>query len=138
VVQDTFWSAWRNAASYQPARGSLPAWLCGIARNRAIDIWRRRRGQPAAANDGELEIAPDPRADVAETAWATTRQTRVRAALEVLPEAQRRIIELAYFRGLTRQEIAAATGEPLGTVHTRARLALQKLRDALRGQGLEE
>jgi RNA polymerase sigma-70 factor (ECF subfamily) len=138
VVQETFWRAWRHAASFRAARGSPIAWLCSIARNLAIDLWRRRQAGPRPDDEAALDMAPDPAADVAEAAWTAARSASVRAALRSLPEAQRRVIELAYFRGLTRQEIATVTGEPLGTIHTRARLALQKLREALQNQGLDD
>lgn len=137
IVQETFWRAWRGAATFRPERGGVPGWLFGIARNLAIDLWRQRQARPptAPADPGGLALdqLADPDADVVEATWASDRHAQVRAALSALPEAQRRVIELAYFKGLTRQEIATATGEPLGTVHTRARLALQKLREALQG-----
>ena len=142
VVQETFWRAWRGAESFQAGRGSFTVWLFGIARNVAIDLWRRRqvRPQPALnpADEEQIEGAPDPEADVAESARVRARHRQVRAAVASLPAAQRQVIELAYFAGLTRQEIAEATGEPLGTVHTRARLALQKLRETLQAQGFDE
>jgi RNA polymerase sigma-70 factor (ECF subfamily) len=142
VVQETFWRAWRSAGTFQAQRGTFAGWLFGIARNLVIDLCRRRSVRPRPALDEaeaeRIARAPDPEADVAESAWAAIRRIRVRAALAELPPAQRRVIELAYFGGLTRQEIAEATGEPLGTVHTRARLALQKLREMLRAQGIED
>lgn len=142
VVQETFWRAWRSADSFRAGRGPFPGWLFGIARNLAIDLWRRRKTRPQPALDGDgdpqIERLPDPESDVAEMAWLSVKQTQVRAALAGLPDAQRQVIELAYFNGLTRQEIAEATGEPLGTIHTRARLGLQKLRESLRTQGLDD
>ena len=142
VVQETFWRVWRGADSYRAARGTFAGWLFGIARNLVVDSIRRRtvRPQPALTDEDaqRVERAADPSADVAEAAWTAIRGERVRAALRLLPPAQRRVIELAYFGGLTRQEIAEATGEPLGTIHTRARLALQKLREALNAQGFED
>ena len=142
VVQETFWRVWRSAGSFRSQRGTVAAWLFGIARNFIIDVCRRRRVRPQAALDDDaaqrIEGAPDPDADVAESARLAIRHAQVRAALSALPDAQRRVIELAYFGGMTRQEIADATGEPLGTIHTRARLALQKLREALQAQGFED
>jgi len=142
VVQETFWRVWRSAGSFRSQRGTAAAWLFGIARNFIIDVCRRRRVRPQPVLDDEaaqrIEGAPDPDADVAESARLAIRHAQVRAALSALPAAQRRVIELAYFGGMTRQEIAAATGEPLGTIHTRARLALQKLREALQAQGFED
>jgi RNA polymerase sigma-70 factor (ECF subfamily) len=142
VVQETFWRVWRNADSFRAQRGSFPAWLFGIARNLTIDMCRRRKVRPQPARDDaeeqKIDRAPDPDVDVAESAWTAIKHTQVRTAMDVLPPAQRRVIELAYFGGLTRQEIAEATGEPLGTIHTRARLALQKLRETLQAQGFED
>jgi RNA polymerase sigma-70 factor (ECF subfamily) len=116
--------------------------LFGIARNQVIDLCRRRKVRPQPivedAEDGRADRAPDPDADVAESAWTAIKHTQVRAAMADLPPAQRRVIELAYFGGMTRQEIAGVTGEPLGTIHTRARLALQKLRETLQAQGFED
>jgi len=142
VVQETFWRAWRKADSFHAGRGSFPGWLFGIARNLSIDLWRRRKTRPQPAFDGDdeqqIDRVPDPEADVAELAWLVAKRSQVRAAMADLPPAQRRVIELAYFHGLTRQEIAEATGEPLGTVHTRARLGLQKLRESLRARGFDD
>ena len=142
VVQETFWRAWRNAASFQEQRGAFAGWLLGIARNQAIDFCRRRRVRPQVlldeADESPLEHMPDRSTDVAESAWTAIKHQQVYAALSDLPSDQRRVIELAYFGGLTRQEIAARTGEPLGTIHSRARLALKKLRAALLAQGFED
>ncbi len=141
VVQETFWRVWRKADAFRVQRGAFTSWMFSIVRNLSIDVLRRR-GVSAPAADREVEAAieqaPDTTADVAEAAWLGVKHRQVRAAIAALPAEQRRVIELAYFRGLTRQEIAAATGEPLGTIHTRARLALQKLREALRLQGFDE
>lgn len=136
VLQETFWKVWKSADTYQPERGSFTSWLFRIARNLAIDAYRRRTTQPQAipdTNDGEsaLEQVPDPDMNVAEEAQLKIQNKRVRLALASLPGVQRQVIELAYFYGMTRQEIAQATGEALGTIHTRARLGLQKLREEL-------
>ncbi len=142
VVQETFWRVWRNAASFQTQRGVFAGWLRGITRHLAIDLWRRRRVRPQAlldrADESPIERMPDQLSDVAESAWIFIKHQQVDAALSDLPPDQRRVIELAYFGGLTRQEIATQTGEPLGTIHTRARLALKKLRAALLAQGFED
>ena len=142
VLQETFWRVWRSASTYQPARGSFTGWLFRIARNLAIDAYRRRNVRPQAileADDGDslLDRIPDPDSDVAEQAQATLTNQRVRKALAGLPRVQRQVIELAYFYGMTRQEIAEATGEALGTIHTRARLGLQKIREELEKEELE-
>jgi RNA polymerase sigma-70 factor, ECF subfamily len=85
----------------------------------------------ANGSDPILDETPDPDTDVAEQAQSILTNRQVRKALASLPDVQRQVIELAYFYGMTRQEIAEATGEALGTIHTRARLALQKLRGEL-------
>ncbi|MGH2592608.1 MAG: RNA polymerase sigma factor, partial [Anaerolineae bacterium] len=123
VVQETFWRVWHNADSFRPQRGAFPGWLFGIARNLSVDFFRRRKARPQPALDDaeqqRIDRIPAPDSDVAEAAWIAIRRTQVLAALSVLPAAQRTVIEMAYFRGMTRQEIAEATGEPLGTIHTR-------------------
>lgn len=136
VLQETFWRVWQNAATYQSQRGSFTGWLFRIARNLAIDVYRRDRSRPQTITelgDAEpiLDRMPDQDIDISEQAGANLDAQQVRNALRSLPREQRQVIELAYFYGMTRQEIAEATGEALGTVHTRARLALQKLRQEL-------
>ncbi len=140
VVQEAFWRLWRKANSFEVQRGSFTSWFFSIARNLAIDAVRRQKNQGQPANEAEqlVEQIADPSADVAEAAWLGVRHQQVRAAVAELPAEQRNVIEMAYFHGMTRQEIAQRTGEPLGTIHTRARLALQKLRDTLKVQGLDE
>ena len=136
ILQETFWRVWQNAAAYQPQLGPFTGWLFRIVRNLSIDAYRRRNVRPQAirsANGSEpiLDETPDPDTDVAEQAQAILTNRQIRTALASLPDVQRQVIELAYFYGMTRQEIAEATGEALGTIHTRARLALQKLRGEL-------
>jgi RNA polymerase sigma-70 factor (ECF subfamily) len=136
VLQETFWRLWQSAATYQSQRGSFTGWLFRIARNLAIDAYRRRNVRPRAIsginrNDPILDETPDPETDVAEQAQSILKNRQIRKALASLPGVQRQVIEMAYFYGMTRQEIAEATGEALGTIHTRARLALQKLRGEL-------
>ena len=142
VLQETFWRVWKNAETFQPQRGSFTSWLFRIARNLAIDVYRRRNVRPQAisgddSNASDLDQTPDPDMDVASQAQSALENKQIRNALTSLPGAQRQIIELAYFHGMTRQEIAEATGEALGTIHTRARLALQKLREELEREKFE-
>jgi RNA polymerase sigma-70 factor (ECF subfamily) len=122
VVQEAFMQAWRQASRYDQARGSPEAWLCTIARTRALDRLRRRASRreesSEAAPPASEERAPD-------TALA------VQAALGTLSGDQRRALELAYYEGLTQSEIAQRLGEPLGTVKTRIRSAMMRLREAL-------
>jgi RNA polymerase sigma-70 factor, ECF subfamily len=136
VLQETFWRVWQSAATYQAERGTFTSWLFRIARNLAIDTYRRRNVRPQAivsanGSDPILDQTADPTMDVAEQAQSSLMNQQVRKALAALPGVQRQVIEMAYFYGMTRQEIAEATGEALGTIHTRARLALQKLRGEL-------
>jgi len=131
VLQDAFLGAWRNAARYVEGRGSVKTWLLAIVHHRAIDAVRRRR-QTAELPDNEAVPpaqfrAPDVWADVSASLDADT----VRGVLGVLSEPQREAIELAYFGGLTQQEIADRTGTPLGTVKSRMRLGLLAMRRAL-------
>jgi len=138
ILQETFWRVWQNAGTYQSQLGPFTSWLFRIARNLSIDAYRRRNVRPQVfmgaretGSDPILEETPDPDTDVAEQAQSILMNRQVRKALASLPGVQRQVIELAYFHGMTRQEIAEATGEALGTIHTRARLALQKLRGEL-------
>ena len=133
VLQETFWRVWQSAATYQSQLGSFTGWLFRIARNLAIDTYRRRNVRPQAisgvdGSDPILDEMPDPDTNVAEQAQSILKNRQIRKALASLPVVQRQVIEMAYFYGMTRQEIAEATGEALGTIHTRARVALQKLR----------
>jgi RNA polymerase sigma-70 factor (ECF subfamily) len=136
VLQETFWRVWQSAATYQPQRGSFAGWMFRIARNLAIDAYRRRNVRPQSMpavdeNEPVLDQVPDPDVDVAKQVQSSIQNRQVRSAILLLPRVQQQVIELAYFYGMTRQEIAEATGEALGTIHTRARLALQKLREEL-------
>jgi RNA polymerase sigma-70 factor, ECF subfamily len=138
VLQETFWRVWQNAATYQSQRGSFTSWLFRIARNLAIDVYRRQNSRPyeiveTMEADLILDQLPDPEMDVLEQTQSILNAQLVRSVLKSLPAEQRQVIELAYFHGMTRQEISQATGEALGTIHTRARLGLKKLRQELEG-----
>ena len=142
IMQATFWRLWQSADTYQVERRPFTAWLFRIARNLAIDVYRRRSIRPIAITDeidaeSLVDRMPDPDMDVPEQAQANLMAQQARTALKTLPSEQRQVIELAYFSGMTRQEIAKATGQPVGTIHTRARLGLQKLREALEKEKFE-
>ncbi len=135
VVQEVFLRLWRSPTSYDPERGRFISWLMSVTRNRALDEQRRRSrrlrveerddepGREVVAHDAE-----DPQA----SAVLDEERRVVREAIACLPAEQRRVLELAYFRGLTQVEIAGETGDPLGTVKTRIRLGVRKLREALK------
>jgi RNA polymerase sigma-70 factor (ECF subfamily) len=133
VLQDVFWEAWQGAAGYDPARGTPEAWMITRARTRAIDrvrAVRRRSATFVPAADERLAAAPaEPGGDAAEQA---EERGVIRTALQTLPGPQREVIELAYYAGLTQTEIAERIRQPLGTVKTRIRLGLERLRDVVR------
>jgi RNA polymerase sigma-70 factor (ECF subfamily) len=135
LTQEVFLRLWRQGGSYQPSRGAFLTWLLSITHNMAIDEIRRRKRRPVLAETSEddqtLTMLPDLRADVEGAAWLTSLQAIVREALREIPPAQRQTIELAYFSGLTQREIADRLHEPLGTIKTRMRLGLLKMRDRL-------
>jgi len=137
VVQDGFVGAWRNASRYAEVRGSVKTWLLAIVHHRAIDALRRRR---PAAELPDREDAP-PATLTLPDVWPEVAGRLLRleilAALRTLSDVQREAIELAYFGGLTQQEIAKKTGTPLGTVKSRMRLGLLAMRRALLGAGAE-
>jgi RNA polymerase sigma-70 factor (ECF subfamily) len=142
VLQETFWRVWRSADTYKPERGAFTGWLFRIARNLAIDVYRRSSVRPQTASSVEtaepvLDQTPDPDVDVVEQTQAVLKNRQVRKAMASLPQMQRQVIEMAYFQGMTRQEIAEATGEAVGTIHTRARLGLLKLREELNNEEFE-
>jgi RNA polymerase sigma-70 factor (ECF subfamily) len=132
VVQEVFTQAWRQASRYDPSRASAAGWLLNMTRTRAIDRLRANRArQRETGDDDRIEAAPAAGEDQEQRAIDGERAQRVRAALECLGQAQRQAIDLAYFSGLTHGEIAARLEEPLGTIKTRIRTGLLKLRDAL-------
>jgi RNA polymerase sigma-70 factor (ECF subfamily) len=139
VVADAFAQIWRSASAFDPARGSVAAWVATIVRTRALDLVRSRKRRArvleeaaVVTDEGETLVLaptlepPDRGAEVTETSAI------VRKSLADLPAPQRRVIELAYFGGLSQSEIAAQLSEPLGTVKTRMRAGMEKLRQALR------
>jgi RNA polymerase sigma-70 factor (ECF subfamily) len=135
VVQEAFLNVWRRAVGFQLGRGSARSWLMSIVHNLAVD--RRRGRQRHTWTDVALDEVDAALETDADDAFATVAQSieaeRVQAVLRELPEEQREAIVLAYFAGLTHQEIAEETGAPLGTVKSRMRLGLRRMRALLGG-----
>jgi RNA polymerase sigma-70 factor (ECF subfamily) len=130
VVQESFVALWRHASSFDPSRGQVRSWLLRIVRNRAID---RLRGNATRREIGNID---DANLSVDDTAWdhvaADADRTQVRGLLDALPSGQRRALELSYFGGLSQPEVAVTMRLPLGTVKSRQRLGLEKMRQSLR------
>jgi RNA polymerase sigma-70 factor (ECF subfamily) len=122
VIQEVFVQVWRQAERFDPARGSVEAWICTIARTRALDRLRRRTSRREDSDDAIPGASDMPK---------TVESLAVRKALDTLSADQRTALELAYYEGLTQSEIAERLGEPLGTVKTRIRTAMIRLRDVL-------
>ena len=144
VVEETFWQVWRSAGRYDGARASGSTWLMMIARSRALDRLRSRRrraewtASPATAGALRDQAgSSSPKAPGSELDRAD-RHSELAAALGHLPAEQREVLEMAYFEGLSHSEISERTSQPLGTVKTRLRLAMQKLRQGLGSQRKEE
>ena len=132
IVIEVFWQVWRDAERYDEQRGSVGAWITTIARSRAIDALRARRGNPAREEDIEKMLLANAPADDPETRTTLgERAELVRSALASLPGEQRTALELSFFSGLSHAEIAEQLREPLGTVKTRIRSALLRLRERL-------
>jgi len=148
VVEETFWQVWRQVGRFAEGRGSVQTWILTIARSRALDRLRamRRRREESIDDDGgeDLVSSADPALvrtpdDPSLAVEHRERRQMIMVALDELPREQREALELGYFGGLSQSEIAERTGQPLGTVKTRMRLAMQKLRDRLsplRGRAL--
>lgn len=137
IVQDVFVELWRHPGRYDPALGTFPAYLIVIARRRAVDVVRsevrRRVRQDGSYRAAAAEFSPSPSEEVIAAHVADA----VRAAVQLLPDGQRRIVELAYFGGLTYKEAAEVAGIPEGTAKSRVRLALAKLEEILDASLLE-
>ncbi len=134
VTQDVFLRAWEKADSYRQEKARVVTWLARIARNRAIDVLRQGGARSAKLVEGgdSLDLLADPAApDPGESAQIAWQRRTVRAAVAGLPPEQRLALSLAFLGGLTHREIAERLGEPLGTVKTRIRDALRRLRDTL-------
>jgi RNA polymerase sigma-70 factor (ECF subfamily) len=132
IVQEVFAQVWTQAARYDASRGAVAAWMLTLTRSRAIDKLRAKRARPEAATEADAaERVMDFAATQDLELLSAEQVTRLQRALNELPDAQRTALELAYYEGLTHVEVAARLGEPLGTVKTRIRQAVIRLREAL-------
>ena len=142
LVQEAFWRVWRQCHGFDPDSGSFYSWLFAISRNLALDKCRPRRVQPLGAQNEykavQIEQSDEGETSVVEAPWVTIRRQQVHQAMTKLPPEQYQVITMAYFDGKTRREIAEETETTLETVHTRARLGLNKLHQMLGGPKEEE
>lgn len=141
ATQDVFERVWRHAGSFDKERGRGGTWILSMTHHVSIDMLRKRQRRPQAIDSEASErvtMTLPAEQDVGEETLRSLEATQVRRALRSLPESQRQAIELAYFGGLSHLEIAAALGDPLGTVKTRIRRGMERLRSALEGLGLGE
>jgi RNA polymerase sigma-70 factor, ECF subfamily len=139
VVAEAFAQVWRSATGFDPARGSVAAWIATICRTRALDLVRSRKRRArvveeaaVVSDEGESLVFAPSIESTDRSAELTETSAIVRKSLADLPPEQRRVIELAYFGGLSQSEIADQLSQPLGTVKTRMRSGMEKLRQALR------
>ncbi len=143
VLQEAFFRSWQQGSAFSAKRGTFITWLLSITHNLAIDEIRKRRRRPQKAESEEPEAVlaavadTGAGADVEDEVWLGALRETIAGALDQLPAPQREAIELAYYQGLTQREIAETLQEPLGTIKTRMRLGLQKLREALGSDGME-
>ena len=139
VLQEVFLSVWRRAGAFDPARGNVRAWLFAQIHHRSVDVVRREEAERRRSQIEVPRPEPDQRIDeIVEENWLAARRENIRAALGALPDEQRRMIELAYYDGMSQSQVAAATGVPLGTVKSRTLTAMRRLRDALAGPMRED
>jgi RNA polymerase sigma factor (sigma-70 family) len=138
VVQDAFLGAWRNAARYVEGKGSVKTWLLSIVHHRAVDAVRRRRPTIELPEREAVPPAAMTLPDIWPEVAGNIDREEIATALTGLSDVQREALELAYFGGLTQQEIAVRTGTPLGTVKSRIRLGLLAMRRALVGGAADD
>ena len=137
VTLDVFVHVWRGAKTYDPVRAKVSTWLAAIARHHAIDVlrWQRSRVDAQSLYLDDMPWQSDPGfPDVEEQSELSLQKKRIQDALNGLPEDQRQALKLAFFKGYSHQEIADSLRQPLGTVKTRIRLGMQKLRRTLAGE----
>ena len=127
ILQDLFYQVWRTSARFDPAKGSLAGWLLVAARNRAISKLRRKSGISEELDENGVTLSVDVELHAAQNLLLD----KVKAVMGSLPENQREALECAYFEGMSHTEIAQKTGQPLGTVKTRIRSAMEALKKVL-------
>ncbi len=127
ILQDLFFQVWRTAERFDPARGSLAGWLLVAARNRAISKLRKKGGQTEELNEHGVSFSSNVESHAAQNLLLD----KVRTVMGSLPEDQREALECAYFEGMSHSEIAEKTGQPLGTIKTRIRSAIESLKKVL-------
>lgn len=127
ILQDLFYQIWQTASRFDPQRGSLAGWLVVVARNRAISKLRRKSGKGEELPQNAVDL----RVDLETSSSQNLLVEKVRRVLSGLPEGQRAAVEYAYFEGMSHSEIAEKTGEPLGTIKTRIRSAMETLKRVL-------
>lgn len=141
LTQEVFFRAWKQAGAYASARGSFATWILSITRNMAIDELRKRQRRPQRADLDDptttLANVEDTDRSVEEHVWIGAIRIEMQDALALLPDVQRQPIELAYFRGLTQREVAEILDVPIGTIKTRMRLGMRKLREHLEERKVE-
>jgi RNA polymerase sigma factor (sigma-70 family) len=140
IVLDVFSQVWRSSAQYNVTRGRVDSWLFLLTRSRALDRLRKlkRSARTIAASESAVLTQPHQVPDPSEQLLICERRDRVQAALNQIPVEQQQVLELAYYEGLSHTEIAAKTGLALGTIKTRIRLGLNKLRTALEASDPEQ
>ena len=134
ATQETFLNIWLKASSFNADRGQPKSWIMSVAHHKIVDLIRSRRRTSYMTDPGgdeTLELLPSGQASTEEQVEQTLQRERILKALTLLPEAQQEVVMLAYFEGYSQSEMAEKLGQPLGTVKTRVRLAMQKLRAAL-------
>jgi RNA polymerase sigma-70 factor, ECF subfamily len=133
LVQDAFTNVWRKAKSFESERASFSTWLYRIARNRAVDLDRKRRVRPVSVGEDPLRaVAGGPEPEAGVDGWDVAR------ALSRIPDEHREVLTLAYFEGLTQREISRRTGVPLGTIKSRTTAALKRLHRTMTNPPEEE
>jgi RNA polymerase sigma-70 factor (ECF subfamily) len=141
VTQEIFLNVWLKASSFKPDRGEPRSWLMSVAHHKVVDLIRSRRRSTTMSDPADyetLDLLPSKLISTEEQVEQSLDRQRIMAAMATLPEAQREVILMAYFQGYSQSAMAEKLGQPLGTIKTRVRLAMQKLRAVLEKDGNEQ